>query len=125
MPRPRKWRRVCKLPRCKSFCPENETHDGRVEMMVDEYETIRLIDFEGLTQEECAEQMDIARTTAQAIYASARKKLAKCIVEGMALVISGGEYRICEHENGHCGHYCCRMNCNKKNKLFENGEEIK
>lgn len=106
MPRPRKWRRVCTMPHCTNFGPENRPHSNPVRMTVDEYETIRLIDFEGLTQEQCADQMEVARTTAQAIYASARKKLAQCIVNGLALVIEGGDYRICEHQDGRCGRGC-------------------
>lgn len=109
--RPKKWRRVCALPRCTSFGPENGRHDGTVGMTVDEYETIRLIDAEGLTQEQCAAQMGVARTTAQAIYASARKKLAACIVNGLSLVIEGGEYRVCGHEGKGCGHGCRHAHC--------------
>ena len=41
-------------------------------MTVDEYEAIRLIDLLGFTQEECAKQMSVARTTVQGIYAEAR-----------------------------------------------------
>ena len=63
-------------------------------MSIDEYESIRLIDYEGLTQEECAKSMDVARTTVTSIYDSARKKLAKLLVEGKTLCISGGAYRI-------------------------------
>ncbi len=77
-------------------------------MALDEYEAIRLIDFEGLTQEQCAEQMEIARTTVQSIYAGARKKLAQCIVEGRPLQIGGGDVRLCEHHNSSCGKGCCR-----------------
>ena len=63
-------------------------------MSIDEYESIRLIDYEGLTQEECAKSMDVARTTVTSIYDSARKKLAQLLVEGKTLCISGGAYRI-------------------------------
>jgi ATP-binding cassette subfamily B protein IrtB len=112
MPRPRKRRRVCTLPRCTSFGPESRQHGDPVKMTVDEYETIRLIDLEGLTQEQCADQMEVARTTAQAIYASARKKLAECIVNGLTLVIGGGEYRVCEHRDGRCGRGCRHRHCN-------------
>jgi predicted DNA-binding protein (UPF0251 family) len=65
-------------------------------MGVDEYEAIRLIDFEGFTQEECAARMNIARTTVQGIYETARKKLADTVVNGKILHIAGGEYRLCD-----------------------------
>ena len=107
MPRPRKHRRVCSHPRCTSFKPCGGNGEA-VTMTLDEYEVIRLIDLEGLTQEECSEQMEVARTTVQAIYANARKKLAQCIVQGCHLQIGGGDVRFCEHKDSSCGKGCCR-----------------
>lgn len=111
MARPRKWRKVCMLPGCTSFGPHSQGSGEALVMTVDEYETIRLIDWEGLTQEQCAEQMEVARTTVQAIYAAARKKLAECLVCGHRLTIDGGEYQICEHRSHSCGQSCCRRRC--------------
>lgn len=108
MARPHKWRRVCSAPRCTRFAPENRrgglsgAGKEKIEMTVDEYEAIRLIDFEGLNQAECAERMEVARTTVQSIYASARKKLARFIVLSVPLQISGGEYKICGEKMGFC-----------------------
>ena len=62
MPRPRKWRRVCRLPQNTLFGPLAGIDDGTIVMTVEEYETIRLIDLEGLNQEACAERMHVART---------------------------------------------------------------
>ena len=108
MPRPRKWRKVCSAPRCTRFDPSGVQGDAEaVSMTVAEYETIRLIDWEAFTQEQCAEKMEVARTTVQAMYQSARKKMADCIVNSRALVIGGGEYRICEHGDNNCGRGCC------------------
>ena len=92
MPRPRKWRRVCCLPDSNRFGPLDSPTDAvnTVNMTVDEYETIRLIDLDGFTQEECANQMNISRTTVQGIYDEARKKLAESLVNGKVLWIEGG-----------------------------------
>ena len=122
MPRPRKWRRICMLPRFTNFGPDSGRRCDPISMTVDEYETIRLIDLEGLTQEQCADQMEIARTTAQAIYASARKKLAECIVNGLPLIIEGGDYRVCEHRDGGCGRGCRHRHCNRQHTQAEKRE---
>ena len=101
MPRPRKWRRVCDLPTVDLFGPLSYQRSTAEEiiMSVDEYETIRLIDLEGLMQEECAARMNVARTTVQKIYNDARKKIADALVEGKILKIEGGDYRLCEEES--------------------------
>lgn len=109
MPRPCKRRRICTLPGCGSFGPLGGAPPSEVVgMSVDEYETIRLIDFEGLTQEQCAARMDIARTTVQAIYTAARAKLAECLVCGAELRISGGQYKLCDGNAKGCGCGFCR-----------------
>lgn len=109
MPRPKKWRMVCCLPETNRFGPLNGIISNEcVTMTVDEYETIRLIDLEGMKQEECSEQMNIARTTVQGIYDAARKKIAESIVNGKNLIIEGGEYMICDGRGRHCGGMGCR-----------------
>ena len=109
MPRPIKWRNVCCLPKNNKFGPLNASGEGNsLTMTVDEYETIRLIDLEGFTQEECAKQMNVARTTVQGIYIEARRKLAESLVNGKILFINGGEYKLCDGLNGGCGRGCCK-----------------
>jgi transcriptional regulator with XRE-family HTH domain len=83
-------------------------------MTVEEYETIRLIDLEGLTQEECAERMQVARATVQKIYNDARSKLAESLVNGNILKIEGGDYRLYdEGEQLSCCGRCRRKRCGK------------
>lgn len=103
MPRPTKCRRVCHFPDTLEFVPAQDA-GGRqpVIMSVDEYEAIRLMDKEGLSQEQCSEFMQIARTTVQKIYENARRKLAIVLVEGRPLKIEGGEYRLCDGRETCC-----------------------
>lgn len=113
MPRPCKRRRICAMPFCSHFAPVSAEENTAVIMSVDELEAIRLIDLNGLTQEECAAIMRVARTTVQAIYNNARRKIADCLVNGRELKITGGDYVLCEH-SAECGakacgkgHKCC------------------
>jgi predicted DNA-binding protein (UPF0251 family) len=111
MARPMKWRKVCCLPESNKFGPLDRgahTQDN-VSMTVDEYETIRLIDLEGFTQEECSKKMNVARTTVQGIYTEARRKIAESLVNGKVLLIEGGEYRLCNGTGNDCGRGCHRQ----------------
>ena len=108
MPRPRKCRKVCCLPDNDGFVPVRGGEElTPIVLNVDEYESIRLIDREGFSQEQCGEYMRIARTTVQQIYAAARKKLADALVEGLPLRIEGGDFALC---SGNSATYGCR-NC--------------
>lgn len=95
MARPCKRRRVWMEPEYSRFLPDGTPAEGCEVLTVDEFEAIRLLDLESLTQEQCARQMGIARSTVADICESARRKIAGSLVYGRPLVISGGHYHIC------------------------------
>ena len=109
MPRPPRCRRICDAPQVHTFSPSGGSNSEPIQLTLDEYEVIRLVDLEQQTHEQCAAQMDISRSTVQEIYESARRKIAACLVHGKPLYITGGNYRICGgQESSHCGR-CCRL----------------
>ena len=77
-------------------------------MTLDEYEVIRLIDLNKLTHEQASKQMNISRTTVSEIYEMARYKIANSLVHGRPLLISGGNYQLCQGEQN------CLQNCPKR-----------
>lgn len=107
MPRNAKCRRVCQMPAYCRFSPDHPAERETVTLTVEEFEAVRLVDYLGLTQEEAAVQMEVARTTVQRIYAQARRKLAAFLVEGRPLSIDGGSYALCQRSGG-CGRTCGR-----------------
>ena len=117
MPRPRKWRKVCCLPESNVYGPLNNTEPMNkvIVMAVEEYEAIRLIDLENLTQEECAEKMNVSRATVQSIYKDARSKIADSLVNGNHLKIEGGDYQLYnDKERIHGCRRCQRNKCENK-----------
>ena len=90
MPKNTKCRRISGLPGQFVFAPADNVNEDALRLTFDEFETIRLLDAEGMTQEQCAAKMGVARTTVTAMYDNARKKIAKVLVEGRSLIISGG-----------------------------------
>lgn len=112
MARPAKKRRICKPPKFNCFTPVTNKAPKDVSVLeVDEYECIRLIDYEGFTQEECARQMNLVRTSVTAIYARARQKIADSLVNGKELWIEGGNYEVCEGNLPTCAHKAASASC--------------
>ena len=106
MARPRKNRLVYSMPSCEGFVPigyhQGSAFHEKTFMTIDEYETVRLIDYGKLTQEECAERMGISRPTVTNIYESARFKMADALIHEKILLIEGGNYDV-YHENKKIG----------------------
>ena len=94
MPRPKKQRNICAYPDYWSFAPDLDKSNDTVILSLDEFESIRLIDYLHKTQEQCAVQMNISRTSVTAIYNTARNKIASALIEGKRIIISGGDYNI-------------------------------
>jgi len=98
MARPTKERRVELVPEYDYFKPVGKPLKELEEicLTIEEVEALRLKDLEGLTQEEAAEKMDISRPTFQRILTMGRKKLADALVNGYAIRLQGGNYRLAD-----------------------------
>lgn len=108
MPRPVKWRRIAQMPDHRYFTPEGvegESLDENI-LKIEELESIRLKDLEGLDQESCASAMRVSRQTFQRIYNAAKIKVADSLINGKAIRIQGGNYtrNICLLVCENCGY---------------------
>ena len=128
MARPSKMRTVCRMPKCCRFTAAGNPVNG-INLTVEEFEVIRLIDYMGLNQEQCAGQMNVSRATVQSLYTQARKKTARFLVEGAYLEISGGSFKVCRKGNECPGCGQCTENMNGKGEetmkiavTYENGQ---
>jgi predicted DNA-binding protein (UPF0251 family) len=79
-------------PHFKGFRPIGLPEENNpVVLNFEEYEAIRLSDFELYGQVEAAQIMEISRPTYARIYESARRKVAQAFVQGKAIVFEGGK----------------------------------
>lgn len=94
MARPKRKRTIMNPPVMEGFKPFGVpmTKLEPVFLLFEEYESIRLADYEGLTQEQAAKKMDISRPTFTRVYEKARGTIARAFVEGKAIFIEGGNY---------------------------------
>lgn len=92
MARPKRIRKMTNPPHFKGFKPIGvpDSNDAVV-LNYEEYEAIRLSDFECYGQVAAAEIMDVSRPTYARIYESARNKVAKAFVLGKPIVFEGGK----------------------------------
>ena len=98
MARPEKLRCIARLPNVGFFRPVGIPAGclQGVRLSVEEVESIRLKDLEGLEQEECAQQMHISRPTFHRVLEMARKKLADALINGKAIQIEGGNFELAQ-----------------------------
>lgn len=94
-PRIQKIRKVLNPPVIKgfkSYGKENKsTPESFVSLLFEEYESLRLCDYDMYNHTDASAIMNVSRPTFTRIYASARKKIAKAFVEGSNIVIEGGK----------------------------------
>ena len=92
MTRPRKERTVKEPPLFQQFKPAGIPARmlQRIIISVDEYEALRLADYEKMEHKQAADEMDISRPTFTRLIDNARKNIAKAIIEGKEIFIEGG-----------------------------------
>lgn len=102
MPRPPKIRKIQSKPEWTYFKPPGIPMQELEELTIsfEEMETIRLSDYQGLSQQEGADKMEVSRPTYQRILVNARKKVAEALTEGKAIRIEGGTYQVAKKGRG-------------------------
>lgn len=96
MPRPRRFRKISSKPDITYFKPAG-VPINKLEIItlgLEELEAIRLKDFLLLDQKECSEKMNISQPTFHRLLIIAREKISKALVNGNAIKIEGGNYKL-------------------------------
>ena len=82
MPRKKQPRRIVEPPKFKGYAPYGcFEEEGEIEFLYEEYEALKLADYDFLSHHEACELMGISRATFARIYETARRKIAKAFVE--------------------------------------------
>lgn len=108
--RPCKTRTIDVMPRCQRFIPEGERFHEEIVLALDMFEAFRLVDGEGLSQDEAAERMEVSKPTICRLVGEARQRVARALVLGCSLRIEGGSIVVRGGgHHGNCGghHGCC------------------
>jgi uncharacterized protein len=122
-PRNKRLRKVLNPPAIKGLKPygpevdENKT--SVVTLLFEEYEALRLCDYDKFNHHQACVIMGVSRPTFTRIYAAARQKIAKTLVEGSQLSIEGGKVYF-DSDWYHCSNCTCYFNNPEKDKTIEN-----
>jgi predicted DNA-binding protein (UPF0251 family) len=93
--RPGKYRIIKVDPKISQFSPRGKPgRPDEVGLKMDEFEALRLADYQGLSQKEAAKSMRISQQTFSRILRKAHSLVAKGITTGSAIRIQGGQYVI-------------------------------
>lgn len=94
-PRKTVLRKISSPPKIKGFKPYGhlESFDSveKVMLQIEEYEAIKMCDYDQYTHCEASQMMGVSRPTFTRIYSIARQKTAKAMVEGLQICIEGGK----------------------------------
>ncbi len=83
MPRRRRLRKIVAPPNFTGYRPygTNDVSGEFIELLYEEYEAVKLADYDLMNHQEASELMGISRPTFARIYESARRKIARALVE--------------------------------------------
>ena len=94
MVRPKLSRTIQSHPDINGFHPSGAGERDEIVLSLEEFEAVRLIDFEGLDQTQASSQMGISRQTFGRILKAARFIITKALVIGLQLKVTGGCYQV-------------------------------
>lgn len=121
-PRTKRLRKISKPPTVSGFRPYGNTSGAEaatnVFLHIEEYEAIRLCDYEMMNHHQAAAIMDVSRPTLTRIYARARQKIAQALVEGSQIIIEGGKIYF-DSDWYSCSGCGCYFNHPEKDKAIE------
>ena len=89
MPRPKIPRQICGRPADSCFKPNARPMSQleQIHLAADEFEALRLVDLQGMQQQEAAVVMGVSRQTLANILKMARFKVVSCLNDGKALIM--------------------------------------
>lgn len=112
-PRIKVIRKILNIPVIKGFKPygheSNRLNLEGINLLYEEYEALRLSDYNILNHQQASILMGVSRPTFTRIYASALQKIAKAFVEGRQISIEGGKVYF-DSDWYHCNNCGCYFN---------------